>query len=127
MSEQSGGEVFGNPEPKLGFAIVALIAPLGLTAMFWLEGPKGQAVFASLLTMALMPFLFAPLLKRVWFWVALAVIAGAHAALVLLLPWGDDRLSGIELKPFMLADVLIVTGLIWLLSKVMPLRRRRPD
>ncbi len=68
-----------------------------------------------------MPFVFSPLRRRTWFWVALLMIAAFHAAAVIAIDWHHAERSTFKLAMWL--DVILVGGLIWLLSKIMPRQR----
>ena len=121
MSGEQDDAIVGTFTHDQGCLVGAALFPVVLVALFWLPEGQGQAAAASVVSIVAMPFAFSPLRKQTWFWVALLIIAVAHAAVVLGVDWHHAERSAFNLA--MWFDVILVGGLIWLLSKVMPRQR----
>lgn len=121
MSGEQDDEIFGTCTHEQGCVVGAALAPILVLALFWLPEGQGQAVAASVVSIAVMPFVFSPLRRRTWFWVALLMIAAFHAAAVIAIDWHHAERSTFKLAMWL--DVILVGGLIWLLSKIMPRQR----
>ncbi len=57
--------------------------------------------------------------RRVWFWVAIVILALLHIPLVMLLPWTNNSYPGIVLLPGALLALAIVYGSIKLAETLM--------
>ena len=121
MSDEQDDEIFGTFTHEQGCVVGAALAPFVMVALFWLPQGRGQAVAVSVLSIVLMPFVFSPLRKRTWFWVALLIIAAFHVVAVTAVHWHHAERSTFKLAMWL--DVILVGGLIWLLSKVMSRQR----
>jgi hypothetical protein len=56
--------------------------------------------------------------KRVWFWVAIAILALIHLPFVMLIPWTNKNYPGAVLLPEALLDLAIIYGAIKLIEKL---------
>ena len=56
--------------------------------------------------------------KHVWFWATVIGLYALHLPLILKFRWPDRWISGVELMPYGLGDLLITLGCVWLVEKL---------
>ncbi|MBO9545262.1 hypothetical protein [Caulobacter sp.] len=66
---------------------------------------------------------FWPLRREPWFWITMACMAAAHAALIATWPWPDQRLSRGDIVLMFAADIALYVGLVSLVATA--IRRAR--
>ena len=70
-------------------------------------------------------FVHCNLMRRTWFIGFLAAAAAAHLALVMMFPSVD--LDPVQFKMFAFSDVLAVIGLVFVVEKLLSLRKSSPQ
>lgn len=107
-----------------GVIIGAVILPVYLVFHFLGKEDMGRTA-ALVLGMSLLAVrLRWKLRKHVWFWATVIAVFCLHIPLILRFRWPDRWISGTELLPFGLADLLIMLGCIWLVEKVATIMTR---
>ena len=121
MATESEDDTFGSFTHRQGCVLALVLGPVILFFFFGLDAEgMGDAAASSLVVLASMPFIFAPLRRHAWFWVALGVLAVAHVTAIMMIPWTDGVMYGVQLVPIMWLHAIVVGALIWLLSRMMP-------
>ena len=69
-------------------------------------------------------FVHCNLMRRTWFLGFLAVAAAVHLAVVMMFPGAD--LDPVQFKMFAFSDVLAVIGLVFVVEKLLSLRKPAP-
>ncbi len=125
MTDTHEDEIFDAVPQKWGYPVGAVaVAVASAFAVFGDEGAAPAAGVAMGVVIGSI-IICRPLWRRVWFWIAIGVVAAAHGAAVLLVPWPDEGPPGVQLVAIGFADIAAILGLIWLLSKVIPSGRTR--
>ena len=100
--------------------LLAIACGVPVVLAFWLFAGEQFRGFVAALSVAVLVAVFG-LFREFRFsaslWTGLAIIFVAHLFLVFAVPWENNHLPGIMALPFVLADIAVSTGLIFLLIR----------
>jgi len=120
--EKSGGAPSNPYAPKWG-----LLAGLLASLVFFLFAHFGEPGRGMAAAIGLGILIFAArarwdLKREVWYWIAIAIVAGCQTPLVLFVPWTNKSYPGLELLPIGVLDFALIYGAFKLVDKVVKRR-----
>jgi hypothetical protein len=108
----------GRQRDWTGPIIVAAVAPVYFVLHFLGKEDMGRTASLVLGMSLLAVRLRWDLRKQVWFWGTVIVLFSLQLPLILMIRWPHRWISGVELMPIGLGDLLITLGCIWLVEKL---------
>lgn len=105
------------PEDRIAMAVILLCAAL----IYFLIADPGRARAAAVCGIVFGYTIWSRrrLRRRVWFWMALLLLAASHVALISLVRWTNMWMSPQALLGVALVDLAYVCGPIWLIEEAL--------
>lgn len=104
-------------------AVMGATLLIGLLLLYFGKFELASPIIFSLITIAFAIAVKWELRRRVWFWIAMIVIAALHVPLVLFVPWTTRWVPAILITPILVADLFAMLGILSVVEKFVERRR----
>lgn len=111
--------VFGTFTRERGCLAGMFIVPFVIAIGVLLPDGQNYVIIVTIASFGAMPFVFAPLRRRAWFWIVLVLLFALHVAAIISVDWEPIQRSGSQIKLIFFLDLFVMIFVVWLVSLVM--------